>query len=35
MFRPKASIDLYKCRRPTRSNPKRQVWQLRWFGTDG
>lgn len=29
MFRPKASIDLYKCRCPTRSNPKRQVWQLR------
>ncbi|MHC4092455.1 MAG: tyrosine-type recombinase/integrase [Planctomycetota bacterium] len=30
-----SSISLYKTGRPTTSNPKRKVWQLRWHGTDG
>ena len=28
-------VSLYKTKRPTRGNPKRQVWQLRWIGSDG
>jgi len=28
-------VSLYKTKRPTKGNPKRQVWQLRWIGTDG
>ena len=28
-------ISLYKIDKPTKSNPKRKVWMLRWVGTDG
>ncbi len=28
-------VSLYPAKRPTKSNPKRKVWQLRWLGTDG
>ena len=28
-------VSLYKTKRATTSNPKRQIWQLRWVGTDG
>ena len=28
-------VALYKTKGPTRTNPKRHVWQLRWYGTNG
>lgn len=28
-------VRLYPAKRPTKGNPKRKVWQLRWLGSDG
>jgi len=28
-------VKLYEIRKPTKSNPRRKVWQLRWYGGDG
>ena len=28
-------VRLYSIKKPTKSNPRRKVWQLRWYGRDG
>lgn len=28
-------VSVYRTKSPTRASPKRHVWQLRWYGTDG
>ncbi len=30
-----ATVKLYKTKKPTKDKAKRQVWVLRWYGTDG
>ncbi|MCP3903799.1 MAG: tyrosine-type recombinase/integrase [Planctomycetes bacterium] len=31
----KTDVRLYQAKRPTRGDPKRKVWLIRWYGTDG